>query len=499
MIFLIFFKKLFIFAIFFSKILAKDAVSWIYENGEILNIKSRVHAVRVGKIFLRIQLFVGIDSSSTFEDDETLFTFDQSGVSVARKRSGLLQFFTGGSGSGHRRSSSEDSSTKNKSSKKEEDKARMLNQQLRTIIQKKDYVQLRKKISKLTKYPAKKAQEVLEGLDGKPPLLHYVIELKDHQAFDLIIQAYRENTSKLNINITADSGYTALHVAGESDSPTMLDVLLKFHGIDPNKPNQHGNTPFHCFCAKFESPSSLSHIMEAFLVKGVDIDVQNDNKETPLHKAVLNPKIRLLLVPLLLKNGAGVHKYNTKGETPLHYAIHIQRKDLIGVLLAGGADVEFRASDQFKSPLALAKTTCSDDIINMMQEANRLRKWLDIRHLSQYFVPFFLSRMFLDDLMFVDKKVLRDLGVNSPEDQIKLLASFEEEKRKKEASQQPPKPGRMKLGDLKRKAKITEGTTSNSFGLIKEGSCWIKYSDLEFTEPLGSGLKRTKHFFIYKS
>ena len=57
------------------------------------------------------------------------------------------------------------------------------------------------------------------------------------------------------------------------------------------------------------------------------------NSETPLHKAVLNSSVRLLIVKLLVEHGADANIANNKGDTPLHYAVRLNRKDLVFELL----------------------------------------------------------------------------------------------------------------------------------------------------------------------
>jgi ankyrin repeat protein len=79
-----------------------------------------------------------------------------------------------------------------------------------------------------------------------------------------------------------------------------------------------------------------------FIKRGANVNAQNSLGETPLHKAVFNNFIRLLLVELLLQNRADVNLRNAKGETALHYAVFLQRKDLVTALLKGGANANIK-------------------------------------------------------------------------------------------------------------------------------------------------------------
>jgi ankyrin repeat protein len=69
------------------------------------------------------------------------------------------------------------------------------------------------------------------------------------------------------------------------------------------------------------------------------VHAQNNLGETPLHKAIFNNSVRLLMVNLLIKAGSNVNKGNDYGETALHYAVRLGREDLVSILLKAGADV----------------------------------------------------------------------------------------------------------------------------------------------------------------
>jgi ankyrin repeat protein len=42
--------------------------------------------------------------------------------------------------------------------------------------------------------------------------------------------------------------------------------------------------------------------------KGADVNAQNKNGETPLHKAIFNNSVRILMVNMLIKHHADVNK-----------------------------------------------------------------------------------------------------------------------------------------------------------------------------------------------
>jgi ankyrin repeat protein len=68
----------------------------------------------------------------------------------------------------------------------------------------------------------------------------------------------------------------------------------------------------------------MLQIFDAFLARKTDLNAQDKvNGETALHKAILNPTVRLLIVRLLLDHKVNPNIPNAKGDTPLHYSINI--------------------------------------------------------------------------------------------------------------------------------------------------------------------------------
>lgn len=103
-------------------------------------------------------------------------------------------------------------------------------------------------------------------------------------------------------------------------------ALMNHPDIQVNIKNSDGNTPFHNFCHKFSSPSSVSQVFSLFIAKGVLINEKNDMGEIPLHCAILNQTIRALLVRLLVDHGADVNVPNIHGDSPLHYSVQLRRR-----------------------------------------------------------------------------------------------------------------------------------------------------------------------------
>lgn len=127
---------------------------------------------------------------------------------------------------------------------------------------------------------------------------------------------------------------------------------------------------------------------------------------SPLHKAVLNPLIRVLLVKILVQNGSDVNLMNNHGETPLHYAIHLNRKDLVFYLLAGGCDFHAKGKNEnARSAYELAKEGEHNDIVNLFDKAQILSQWLHEINMQKYLENFIREAIFVDVLGSVDDEV----------------------------------------------------------------------------------------------
>ena len=173
-----------------------------------------------------------------------------------------------------------------------------------------------------------------------------------------------------DVNAKNYQGNTPLHLA--IHKPKTAEFFIK-NGADVNAKNYQGNTPLHL---AIHEPKRI----EFFIEKGADVNIQNENGETALHKLISSyvegrynsissynsmsskEKEILKVIPLLAKKGADINIQNKNGGTALHKLIsfYIKEKDriwntkkyfkMIQLLIENGADVNAR-NNKGETPL----------------------------------------------------------------------------------------------------------------------------------------------------
>ena len=80
-------------------------------------------------------------------------------------------------------------------------------------------------------------------------------------------------------------------------------------------------------------------VIQALVDAGADVDVKNDDGDTPLHRASLLNE-NLAVIQALMDAGADVHAKDNHGSTPLHAAaLGNENLAVIQALMDAGADV----------------------------------------------------------------------------------------------------------------------------------------------------------------
>eukprot|EP00727_Mastigamoeba_balamuthi_P006173 m51a1_g2175 putative ankyrin repeat-containing protein (759) ;mRNA; f:77335-80720 len=299
---------------------------------------------------------------------------------------------------------------------------------------------------------------------------------------------------KVNINEQNQLGNTALHEACRKwENEHIMLTLLRCPEVRADIPNNGGNTALHLFCSEFRNPN-CDQVLEGLIARGADVNARNKEGETPLHRAVLNTAIRLMLVERLLARGADA-TIVTKGGAPVHYAAQLHRPDIIGTLIEkapqGVGQLELR-DQQGRTPAEVASMVGDEGLVTRMRQYRELHAFLeglpdavpqDARR------KIFLHRLFLGKLRVATEDQLRKIGIEPADLRKTLLAEFEkivvpEEDRQamkisKISSTGPPTTPRVSI----------EGLAAKSV---------IQPSDVEFTMLLGEGSSAKVYKAIYK-
>eukprot|EP01132_Coremiostelium_polycephalum_P004253 gene4253-5323_t len=316
-----------------------------------------------------------------------------------------------------------------------------------------------------------------------PPLIT-VIKNNDFEMIQLLLEYYHSNQSD-EINQIDTEGYTPLHVAVSTDcSDNMLIYLLKHPTIKVNVRNIDGNAPLHYFCQRFHSPE-CQKIAQLLFEKGAEVNAQNNNGETPLHKAIFNHSVRLLMVYVLLKNNADVNIVNKAGESALHYAVRLGRLDVLKILITAGADPLLLSTKEKKTPLSLAEENNSHEIIDLLKRLEIIINTLTMSNLTQYKMALILEELSQEgSLSRMDEAMMISIGCYD-EEHRKVLYSL---KNKKILVTGPPAvtPGAI---DLLKELENMD---------IKNGKWIIPQSELEYTDKIGSGISGKVYKGLYR-
>lgn len=144
----------------------------------------------------------------------------------------------------------------------------------------------------------------------------------------------------------------------------MQEALLKqidLYHINPNTRIYKGRTLLH-----YAILGDNIEIVNSLCNFGVNINLCDDNYNTPLHFAIIQNSYKMIETLLKIKN----IDYNALGEfdqTPLHKAVVIGNLKIIKLLIEMGAD-PFMVDEKNESPLDYAKDENNEVIIKYLNE-----------------------------------------------------------------------------------------------------------------------------------
>ncbi|XP_034947315.1 ankyrin-1-like [Chelonus insularis] len=125
----------------------------------------------------------------------------------------------------------------------------------------------------------------------------------------------------------------------QNGSLEIVQLFLEY-GVHINNTDAGGKTFLH-FCAtcKFQSSNVGCDIAEFLLGRGININAESSEKNTPIIHAIINNNTEL--VKIFLKYNANIQYANLEGDTPLHKAAeHMVDEEIVNVLLSHNAHVD---------------------------------------------------------------------------------------------------------------------------------------------------------------
>ncbi len=150
-----------------------------------------------------------------------------------------------------------------------------------------------------------------------------------------------------DVNVTADWGWTPLHLAARYQGPGHKDVveLLLAHGADVTLKEKYcGRSPLHW--AIYGNKNDLAEIL---LSKGADANAKDAEGQTLLCDAVERENTEL--VSLLLSKGSDANAQGSKGQTPLRLAVQKGNKAVVLLLANKGADLQAKDKEGYDALL----------------------------------------------------------------------------------------------------------------------------------------------------
>ncbi|XP_052794875.1 ankyrin repeat domain-containing protein 7-like isoform X2 [Mya arenaria] len=128
--------------------------------------------------------------------------------------------------------------------------------------------------------------------------------------------------------------YAALHLAVIHSTYQVLRELLNTEGVDINITDEQRRTPLH-----FAVVANRRSVIQLLVELGCNIDVQSSSGRTPLLDAVISDQLDS--ARMLIDLGADLNLTDTKGTSPLHHLCFSRRphQDFIQLLLSKKCNV----------------------------------------------------------------------------------------------------------------------------------------------------------------
>jgi ankyrin repeat protein len=136
-------------------------------------------------------------------------------------------------------------------------------------------------------------------------------------------------------SLKGNQGWTPLHVVAEGgdynsrdDNDAIVAQLLLERGADVNVPDDDNQTPLHLACY-----FGRVKVVQVLINAGANVDMKNDQGQSPLHVvsggAYDSQEDGISVARLLVKHGADVNAQDNNHATPSYFASHYGRPMLL--------------------------------------------------------------------------------------------------------------------------------------------------------------------------
>ena len=150
-----------------------------------------------------------------------------------------------------------------------------------------------------------------------------------------------------------------------------VSEYIRKENVFTEKDPAGGLVALHRIARSCKDIGAIQELIDASLIAGVDVNVQDDGGYTPLIYAAMNndePDV----INAIVGKGANVMLPNNDGYTPLHHATkHNPKPQVTEALLSNHADVNSRANDG-STPLHGAALMNTPEVIDFILEVQGL-------------------------------------------------------------------------------------------------------------------------------